>query len=267
METDVASGSRMLITVCTYKERENLERLIPRLREVAPAADVVIVDDSSPDGTAEFVRQLGAADPKVLLLLRAEKQGLGAATLHGFRWGVERGYDWVLNLDADFSHPPEAIPRLIAESGRFDVVIGSRYVPGGGVVGWPASRRWMSWGANLLARTLLGLKARDCSGAYRLYRVALLKQLDFDGIRSLGYAFQEEFLYRCAAAGGRIGEVPIVFEDRIVGTSKVNTREIRRAIGDLFALGWERCLGRTPRATSAMSAAAKNEAAGSAAGG
>lgn len=234
---------RVLVTVCTYNERENISRLVPEIRRALPVAHILVVDDNSPDGTAEVVRQFAANDPQVHLLLRQEKQGLGAATIAGFRWGIDAGYDFLINMDADFSHPPNVLPQMLAAMDQADVAIGSRYVPGGGVSNWGWLRRFMSWGVNVYSRTLLGLAPRDCSGAYRCYRVAKLRELDFGKIRAKGYAFQEEFLYRCSRVGCRFAEVPIHFENRTVGESKINSREAAKAIRDIALLAWDRLCG------------------------
>ncbi len=228
---------RLVVTLCTYNERENISKLVPAVLQVLPFAEVLVVDDSSPDGTADVVRQLGATDPRVKLLLRTSKEGLGAATLAGFQWAIDHNYDFVLNMDADFSHPPRYLPALWACMDFADVAIGSRYVPGGSISGWSVVRHFMSQGINWYSHVLLGAKARDCSGAFRCYRVSKIRELDFRKIRSRGYAFQEEFIYRCSRIGCRIVETPIVFEDRIVGQSKINVPEIIRSLRDLFLLG------------------------------
>jgi dolichol-phosphate mannosyltransferase len=234
------TSPRILITLCTYNERENVATLVPALRTHCPTAVILVVDDNSPDGTADEVRRLAAADPQVQLLLRMNKEGLGAATVAGFRHGIEQGYDVILNLDADWSHPPEVVPKLIAALDDADVAIGSRYVPGGGVQGWPWFRHFMSQGVNWYTRFWLRLTPRDCSGAFRAYRAETLRQIDFTRIRSKGYAFQEEMLHRCQVVGCRFVEVPIVFVDRAVGQSKINRKEIVRALWDIAALAFER---------------------------
>ena len=233
-------ASRLVVTVCTYNERENISRLIPLILAALPQADVLVVDDSSPDGTADVVRTLGRDDARVKLLLRTQKAGLGAATLAGFQWAIDHGYDFVLNMDADFSHHPRHLTAVFGAMQSADVAIGSRYVPGGEIVGWSLKRHVMSQGINVYSRVLLGLRARDCSGAFRCYRIAKLREIDFARFRSRGYAFQEEMLYRCARVAGRMVETPITFEDRIVGQSKINLREILRAVRDLFLLGLDR---------------------------
>ena len=234
------TSGRTLVTICTYNERENIARLIPMILESLPAADVLVVDDNSPDGTAEVARELGRNDPRVLLLLRTKKEGLGAATLAGLRWAIDHGYEFVLNMDADFSHHPRHLSAVRQCMEVADVGIGSRYVPGGGIVGWSLKRHVMSQGINVYSRVLLGLNTRDCSGAFRCYRISKLKEIDFARFRSRGYAFQEEMLYRCVRVGCRLAETPITFEDRIVGQSKINVKEMTRAVRDLFLLGLDR---------------------------
>ncbi|MGH7199372.1 MAG: polyprenol monophosphomannose synthase [Planctomycetaceae bacterium] len=234
---------RLLITLCTYNERENIERLVPEIHQFAPQADVLIIDDDSPDGTGELAGEMAARDGRVHVLHRQGKLGLGTATLAGFRWGIERGYDLLINMDADFSHHPRYLPDLLAAMDSADVAIGSRYVPGGGVEGWGWSRHAMSRGINLYARLLLGLKTRDNSGSYRCYRVSKLDELDLTRIRSVGYAFQEEILYRLRRVGCRFVEVPIIFENRRFGTTKINSKEAAAALRVIFRLGVERCLG------------------------
>ena len=228
---------RLVVTLCTYNERENIAKLIPQVLEALPMAHVLVVDDSSPDGTADVVRQLMSRDDRVQLLLRTAKEGLGAATIAGFQWSIDHDYEFVLNMDADFSHHPRYLPALNACMDVADVAIGSRYVPGGSITGWSLLRHFMSQGINFYSHVLLGLRAKDCSGAFRCYRISKLRELDFTKIRSRGYAFQEEFLYRCARNQCRIVETPIVFEDRIVGQSKINFPEILRSLRDLFLLG------------------------------
>ena len=244
-----SKGHRTVITVCTYNERANITQLIPLLLEALPQAEVLIVDDNSPDGTADVAREFGRVNARVKLLLRTSKEGLGAATLAGFRWAMDHDYDFLVNMDADFSHHPRYLSALLNGMSVADVSIGSRYVSGGGIVGWSLQRHVMSQGINVYSRILLGLRSRDCSGAFRCYRVQRLHEIDFSQFRSRGYAFQEEMLYRCARSGCRIIEIPIVFEDRIVGQSKINLTEILRALRDLFLLGLERLRGTPVRVT------------------
>jgi len=234
----------LLITLCTYNERENLPQLIPEIQQVAPDADVLVVDDNSPDGTGTLADEMAAADPRIRVLHRKGKLGLGTAIVAGFEYGIEHGYRQLINMDADFSHHPRYIPALRACLETSDVGIGSRYVTGGGVVGWNFKRHFMSRSINLYARLLLGLPGRDNSGSFRCYRVSELARLDFDQVRSRGYSFQEEILYMCRRIGCRMEETPIIFEDRRFGTSKINWKESVSALWVLFRLALDRMVGR-----------------------
>ena len=201
---------------------------------------VLVVDDNSPDGTADEVRRLAANDPNVQLLLRMNKEGLGAATIAAFKHGIERGYDVLVNMDADWSHPPDVVPKLLAAFETVDVAIASRYIPGGHITGWNWVRHLMSRGINGYTRLLLRLKPKDCSGAFRAYRVSKLKEIDFAHFRSLGYAFQEEILYRCRAVDCRFSETAYTFVNRTVGETKINLKEVIRALWDIAWLAVER---------------------------
>ena len=232
-----------LITIATYNERENIERLVRALLEVAPHAHVLVVDDNSPDGTGRAADGLARNDPRVRVLHRAGKLGLGTAVVAGMTHAIRQGYDQLLNMDADFSHHPRFVPALLAGMGAHDVMIGSRYVPGGGVEGWPWQRAVMSAAINAYSRVLLRLAARDCSGAFRCYRVDKLRQIDFSQVLSRGYAFMEEILYRCRRVGCTIGETPIVFENRRIGSSKISYWEALQALLVIFRLGMEAVFG------------------------
>ena len=235
--------TRLLVTVATYNERDNILRLIADIHQYAPAADILVVDDNSPDGTGQAVDELTRTDPRVTCLHRAGKLGLGTAILVALTYARDRGYDLVVNMDADFSHPPQCIPAMVAGMDRADVMIGSRYVAGGGTVNWPLSRKLMSRGVNGLVRILFRMGVRDASGAFRCYRVAKLADVPFDRIISRGYSFQQEMLYRCHRAGCRLGETPIVFEDRKVGKSKVSWKESARSLSMIVYLGVRAFLG------------------------
>ncbi len=239
------TSPRLLVMLCTYNEQENIQQLIPEIRGIAPQADILVIDDNSPDGTGECADAFAAEDVQVHVLHRPGKQGLGAATLAGFQYAIDHDYDFVLNLDADFSHPPRYIPALLEAMEQADVAIGSRYVPGGGIEGWGWGRHFMSRGINWYARLLLRLKTRDNSGSFRCYRVAHLRQIDFQRIRATGYAFQEEILYRCRRLGCRFAETPIRFEDRRYGQTKINGKESIVALWVLFRLGIDN-LARVP---------------------
>lgn len=235
--------SRLLITVCTYNELENIRLLIPELRAVAPDADIVVIDDSSPDGTGDAVSEIAATDSQVRLLSRPVKEGLGVANLAAFRYAIENGYDKLLNMDADFSHNPQSIPSLRETAESFDVAIGSRYVKGGGATQWTFLRRLMSICINTYAKLLLGLKTKDNSGSFRCYSVAKLAEIDWDLMLAKGYAFYEEVLYRCVRVDCTFGETPIVFEDRRYGVTKINWKEAVAALWVIFRLCTQRIVG------------------------
>jgi dolichol-phosphate mannosyltransferase len=218
---------------------------VEEIRRRAPDAAILVIDDNSPDGTGRIADELAASLPEIHVIHRAGKLGLGTATIAAMKFAIEHGYDYLLNMDADFSHDPEYIPALRAGMADHDVMIGSRYVPGGGVEGgFNFKRKFMSTGINTYARMMLGLKSRDNSGAFRCYRVSKLAQVDFDRIRSRGYSFQEEILFWCQEVGCRIGETPIIFRNRRAGSSKINGREAVVALGILLQLGVDRRLGR-----------------------
>lgn len=237
------SPPRTLVTIATYNELENLPRLVEDILAIAPQVDLLVIDDNSPDGTGQWCDEQAARDRRVHCLHRAGKLGLGTATIAGMQYAIEHGYELLLNMDADFSHNPRHIPALLAGMEEADVTIGSRYVSGGGVKDWPLLRRLMSWGVNAYARLLLGLPVRDCSGAFRCYRLSLLKTIDFQSIHSRGYSFQEEILWHLKRAGARLAETPILFADRERGQSKINTREALSALGIIFRLGIRNWLG------------------------
>ena len=238
----MSNAEKTLVTVATYNEMENLPSLVDEVFQIAPEVDLLVVDDNSPDGTGDWCDRTAAADQRLHCLHREGKLGLGTATIAAMRYGIEEGYRYVLNMDADFSHHPRYLPELIAamdppDGPSTDVIIGSRYVVGGGIEGWPWHRHLMSRGVNCYARWLLGLKPKDCSGAYRCYRAELLAKLDFAAIRSRGYSFQEEILWHLKRLGARFAETPIVFVDRQRGTSKIDSREAVAALRIILGLG------------------------------
>jgi dolichol-phosphate mannosyltransferase len=237
------TGPRLLVSMATYNERDNLKPLIEEIHAVAPAADVLVTDDHSPDGTGELADELAAADPRVQVLHRAGKLGLGSAILAAMRYAMDHDYDLFVNMDADFSHHPRFLPAILAGMSRYDVMIGSRYIRGGGTANWPLARRLMSFGVNLVVRALMRSPAKDCSGGYRCYRVARLRRARLHDTISRGYSFQQEVLYRCRKAGCRIGETPILFENRKAGDSKVSAREAVRSMSLLVWLGLEATFG------------------------
>jgi len=241
-------AEKALVTIATYNEIENLPRLVDEIFRVVPSVDILVIDDNSPDGTGQWCDARAAEDSRVRCCHREGKLGLGTAILEGMRYAIERGYQFVVNLDADFSHHPRYLPSLLAgmsppDGPPVDVMIGSRYVPGGRIEGWPIRRHLMSSAVNLYARCLLGLRPRDCSGAYRCYRTSVLARLDFSRIRSHGYSFQEEILWHLKRLGARFAETPIVFVDRQHGASKIDFKEAFWAMGIIFRLGLKNWLG------------------------
>ncbi len=240
-----ARPPRVLISLATYNEAGNLRDLVGSIREFAPEASILIIDDNSPDGTGAIADALAAELPNLDVLHRPGKLGLGTAVVAAMKYAIEHKYDYYLNLDADFSHPPRYLPNLLAGMADHDVMIGSRYVPGGGVAGeqFNLKRKFMSTGINMYARLFLGLKTRDNSGSYRCYRVSKLAQIDFDKIRSRGYSFMEEILFWCRQAGCTFGETPITFENRRAGQSKINMGEAVKALAIIAQLGAMRITG------------------------
>jgi dolichol-phosphate mannosyltransferase len=234
---------RVLVSLATYNERDNLEPLLGAVHERLPFADALVIDDNSPDGTGALADALAAADRRVRVLHRPGKLGLGTALLAAMRFAMEHGYDYMLNMDADFSHPPRYLPGLLEGMAAHDLMIGSRYIPGGGTEDWHWKRLWMSKGVNWLVRWLFGVRVRDASGGFRCYRVEMLRRARLERLRSLGYSFQQEVLLRCLQAGGRVGEFPIVFENRKAGASKVDLRETTRSLWTLVRLGVRYRLG------------------------
>ena len=231
-----ARFGRLLIALATYNERDNLAPLVADILRWAPAADILITDDGSPDGTGAVADSLAEANGRVRVIHRPGKLGLGTAYLGAIHYALDHGYDLLATMDADSSHVPSHLPALIAGMGLHDVMIGSRYVPGGGVVNWPLSRRCMSRMTNWLVRFQLRLPARDTSSGYRCYRVELLRRMNLDAFLSRGYSFLQEMLQRCVRAGARVGETPIVFIDRQAGRSKAGLSEIVRSLFVLLRL-------------------------------
>lgn len=213
---------RIVMVVPTYNEADNLEWILGRLRAAQPGIDVMIVDDGSPDGTGPLADRLAEGDPQVRVVHRTEKAGLGAAYLHGFAIALQEGYDVIGQMDADGSHQPEQLHRLLDALSRADMVIGSRYVPGGSVVNWPLTRLALSRGGNLYIRLLLGIQVKDATAGFRLFRRETLEKIDLEQVQSAGYVFQTDLAYRAVTAGLQITEVPIEFVERVRGDSKMS---------------------------------------------
>ena len=222
-------SERVLVCIPTYNERDNLPSVLDRVRAACPGVDVLVIDDASPDGTGELADAAAAANPQVHVLHRAEKSGLGTAYVVGFGWGLERGYDVLVEMDADGSHQPEELPRLLAALESADVVLGSRWVEGGVVNNWPRSRLWLSQGGNAYVRFALGLPLRDATGGYRAYRADVLRKLPLDEIASQGYCFQVDLVWQAWRAGFTVVEVPITFVERTLGKSKMSKAIVAEA--------------------------------------
>jgi len=220
--------NRACVVLPTYNERENLLRIVPAILAAWPELDVLVVDDSSPDGTGALADELAARDPRVRVLHRQRKEGLGRAYLAGFAEVLGAGYGRILEMDADFSHDPARLPALLGTDA--DLVLGSRYVPGGSTVNWGLGRRILSRGGSLYARTILGLPIRDLTGGFKCFRRRVLEGLDLASVRSSGYAFQIELTYRAIKRGFKVLEVPITFVDRRVGKSKMSRRIVAEAL-------------------------------------
>ncbi|MDR1385014.1 MAG: polyprenol monophosphomannose synthase [Planctomycetaceae bacterium] len=246
---------QILVAIATFNEMENLPQLVKAIQRLLPEADLLIVDDNSPDGTSMWCMERQKTDAHFNCIIRAGKLGLGTAVLTAVQYAISNEYDFLVNLDADWSHPPEKIPKLLAameepeSHSHYDVAIGSRYIPGGKTMGWSCSRKLMSGGVNFLARYWLGLPTKDNSGSFRCYRVSTLnrileRRIGEGKIRSQGYSFFEEILFRLHQGGAKIVEIPITFTDRKRGKSKINKKEALRSLAILFLLGVSRIFGR-----------------------
>jgi len=219
------------VVLPTYNESENIDHVMPRIRAALPDATVLVVDDGSPDGTAEMAEKLGAELGGIEVLRRTQKSGLGSAYRAGFAWGLERGYEAFVEMDADLSHEPEALPGLVAPlSQGVDLVIGSRYVPGGSIPNWRRHRRLLSQGGNVYAAVLLGLHVTDSTSGFRAYRAEALRRIDLAAVRAEGYGFQIEMVYQVLEHGGLVTEVPIRFVDRVEGKSKMSMSIVVEAL-------------------------------------
>jgi dolichol-phosphate mannosyltransferase len=236
---------RVLVVIPTYEERDNIGPVLSRLHAAVPEADVLVVDDASPDGTGELADEMAAADRRIRVLHRGGKSGLGAAYLAGFAAALEGGYEVVVEMDADGSHPPEDLPALLTALDDADVVLGSRYVPGGTVRNWPARRQLLSRGANLYARLALGVPIKDITAGFRVFRRQVLEELVLEEVASQGYCFQIDMAWRAVQAGFRVREVPITFTERERGSSKMSSAIVAEAFWRVATWGAGRVLHRT----------------------
>ena len=233
----MTAARRALICLPTYNERENLGPITEAiLAATPPDVDVLVIDDGSPDGTGLLADELAAREPRVHVLHRAKKEGLGKAYLAGFDWALARDYALVLEMDADFSHDPGYLPAMLAKAEEADLVLGSRYVPGGGTVNWGLGRKILSRGGSLYARTILGVRIRDLTGGFMCFRREVLEAIELGTVECSGYAFQIELTYRAILRGFRVAEIPIVFADRRVGQSKMSRRIVLEAIGKVWGM-------------------------------
>jgi len=238
-----STGVGALVCIPTYNERENVGRIVPAVLAALPGADVLVIDDASPDGTGDIADRMAAEDGRIKVLHRAGKEGLGKAYLAGFAWALARDYAFVIEFDADFSHDPGHLPAMVERlAGGADVVVGSRRVPGGGSQNWPASRRLISWAGSVYARSVLGVDVRDLTGGFNGFRRRALERLDLREVGTSGYGFQIEMKFRAVRAGLNVVEIPIVFRDRQAGTSKMSgaifaeamVQVVRLRLGSLF---------------------------------
>jgi dolichol-phosphate mannosyltransferase len=229
-----------LVIIPTYDERENLDMIVGRTLASGAAVDVLVVDDGSPDGTGDLADAWAAREPRVHVMHRTEKAGLGAAYLAGFAWGLERGYDAIVEMDADGSHHPEDLPRLLALLADDDLVLGSRWVPGGEVENWPLRRELLSRGGSWYTRGALGIRVADTTGGFRAFRASALRRIDLDAVESRGYCFQVDLLWRALQAGLRVVETPITFTERVHGDSKMSGSIVRESLTKVTLWGLRR---------------------------
>lgn len=240
----MSEKGRGLVVVPTYNECENLPQIVPAILAVDPRFDVLVVDDGSPDGTGDLADAMAAIEPRIHVLHRTSKLGLGRAYLAGFAWALEREYQWIFEMDADFSHDPKFLSDLVSRIDGADVVLGSRYASGVNVINWPMSRLLLSWFANKYVHWVTRLPLTDATGGFKCFRREVLEAIPLDQVRSNGYAFQVEMSYRAWKKGFELAEVPIVFVDRVEGHSKMNKRIVREAIWMVWWLRLQGLLGR-----------------------
>lgn len=227
---------RYLVIIPTFNERDNIQKLLPLVLEQGEEFSILVVDDNSPDGTGELAEEIAQREPRIHVLHRPRKLGLGTAYVAGFKWGLDAGAELLFEMDADFSHDPAMLPIFVDEMRDCDLALGSRYVPGGGVENWPLRRRWMSRGGSLYARFILGVGVQDLTGGYKCFRRQVLETLELDAVQTVGYAFQIEMTYRTLLAGFRVKEVPILFVDRRQGASKMSRRVFWEAVTAVWRL-------------------------------
>ena len=234
---------KSILIIPTYNEIKNLGKLIPYLNELYPDLHILVVDDNSPDGTSDYVRSLAGKDDRIHLLWREKKNGLGTAYVAGFKYCLEKGYDYILQMDADFSHNPKDIARFLVEISNSDLIIGSRYIQGVNVVNWPMSRLFLSYFANIYTRIITGLPVNDATGGFKCFRREVWEAFDLDNVKSNGYAFQIEMNFKAYKKGFKLKEIPIVFTDRVEGTSKMSKKIVREAVTMVWKLRFRSIFG------------------------
>ena len=254
MTAESQFAGHVAVIIPTYNERDNIRRITARVRSAMPGADLLIVDDNSPDMTGEIADELAAADSHIHVLHRQAKAGLGAAYMAGFQWALDHDYDAMVEMDADGSHQPEELPRLLSALNDADLVLGSRWVRGGLVLNWPRSRQILSRAGNTYARIMLGITQRDVTGGYRAYRASALREIGLENVQSQGYCFQIDLALRVLQAGLAVAEIPITFIQRAAGTSKMSNTIIREALWRVTQWGFTRRLRRHRGTTPSGSA-------------
>jgi len=235
---------RALVILPTYNEIENLPRIVPQILEVDPDLEVLVVDDDSPDGTGKEADRMAEENPRLSVIHRASKMGLGSAYITGFKYGIEKGFDYLFEMDADFSHDAKYLKDFLREIKEADLVVGSRYLQGVNVINWPMSRLLLSYFANVYTRIITGLPLRDATGGFKCYRREALEAIELDSVRSDGYSFQIEMSFKLWRKGFRLKEIPIIFYDRQQGESKMSKKIVREAVWMVWRLGLERLFGR-----------------------
>ncbi len=226
----MVDAQKAVVVIPTYNEALNVERLVKAIRQYVPTINILFVDDNSPDGTADIIKRLQKDDSRILLLERQNKEGLGRAYIAGFKLALEKGFEYIFEMDADFSHDPKELPNFLEEIENHDLVIGSRYIKGVNVINWPLQRLLLSYFANVYTRVVTGVPIRDCTGGFKCFRREVLESINFDRIRSNGYAFQIELNYKTWKKGFRIKEIPIIFYDRVYGESKLSKQIMWEAV-------------------------------------
>jgi len=239
----MADNQKVLIIIPTYNEKENIPLIIPEIKKRLPDANILVVDDNSPDGTSQIVKDLSTQIDGIFVLDRIKKEGLGKAYIAGFKWALDRNYDLIFEMDADFSHNPDYLPDFIEAAKDADLVIGSRYIGGKiNVINWPMSRLLLSYCGNVAARLIAGVKIMDCTGGFKCFRASTLRAIDLDKVASSGYSFQVEMNFYVQKKGLKIKEIPIVFKDRELGVSKMSSKIVKEALGLLWKLRFKSLL-------------------------